>query len=350
MNHGTRFAAIATTVALLALTPGPVRAAVEYSASAGLSFTYSDVQTVATPAAHVEGNTSPGSEWIAYDATGDAGAIHAWLQLYSCCVNNAGAGGHFKVDDLVFASPGGTGGTATVSVNLFVNAAIGGCHGGNFKVRVQFGTQLMEIGNWEAGGPSCSGGTSTGIFTGIGGSSVSGYFTSPTFEVPLDEPITFMLSSGVGLGSYQQVVTMDSYAAFVPPASGQPVFNIVSGPQGVTANSAQANVSNNAWTGGAALAVGEPPRGGTLMLGPPSPNPSSGPASFTLSLPTDAHVTVAVYDVRGSLVDVMQDGRLAGGVHRLAWDARRANAPAGIYFVKLAALGRNEMRRLAIVR
>ena len=61
----------------------------QYTASSGISGSFSDVDASPVPPAHVDGDTSPGSVWIRYDVTTGRGVIDTWHELYSCCVSNA---------------------------------------------------------------------------------------------------------------------------------------------------------------------------------------------------------------------------------------------------------------------
>jgi hypothetical protein len=82
-------------------------------------------------------------------------------------------------------------------------------------------------------------------------------------------------------------------------------------------------------------------------------NPAPGQAAFDLALPAAAEVQVRVYDVRGARIADLARGALAPGVHRLSWDGRDRTghpAPAGVYFVRALAGGREVMARLALMR
>jgi len=74
----------------------------------------------------------------------------------------------------------------------------------------------------------------------------------------------------------------------------------------------------------------------TVLL-PISPNPFNRSANIRFNLATDAHVSLKMYDARGTLVRSLENGVLPAGLHHLVWDGRdgagRAAAP-GVYFAR----------------
>jgi hypothetical protein len=84
---------------------------------------------------------------------------------------------------------------------------------------------------------------------------------------------------------------------------------------------------------------GVPPGGGgSAMLAPPRPSPSSTVTEFAYTLPKDGPVQLAVFDLRGRLVRTLVDGWLPAGTARVTWDGARDDgtaAPAGVYFPAL---------------
>lgn len=90
---------------------------------------------------------------------------------------------------------------------------------------------------------------------------------------------------------------------------------------------------------GSQLAVGDEPAALGIELAPPFPNPSRSAVQFTLSLEAAGNVRVTVLDLKGRTVQVVHDGSLGAGTHRLAWsgdDTRGGRAPAGRYFVRVS--------------
>ncbi len=82
---------------------------------------------------------------------------------------------------------------------------------------------------------------------------------------------------------------------------------------------------------------------------PAAPNPATAGTRLRFSLPQDAPVRLAIYDVSGREVAVPAAGRFPAGEHAVAFDGRGADGaplPAGVYLVRFAALGRVSTSRL----
>ena len=98
----------------------------------------------------------------------------------------------------------------------------------------------------------------------------------------------------------------------------------------------------------APVAVPEPAAAARPRLAA-GPNPSAGATRVTFTLPREALVDLRVFGVDGRAVTTLLRGPCAAGAHVLRWDgrdARGAVAPAGIYFLHLAADGGSATRRL----
>ena len=80
----------------------------------------------------------------------------------------------------------------------------------------------------------------------------------------------------------------------------------------------------------------------------PVPNPAPGRTALALELPAAGPVRLRVFDIAGRLVADAFDGTLPAGRHQLAWEA--GPAAAGVYFLRLDAAGRHEVRRVVLTR
>jgi hypothetical protein len=80
------------------------------------------------------------------------------------------------------------------------------------------------------------------------------------------------------------------------------------------------------------------------------PNPSRGPARIDFALARDGDVRLSVLDVQGREVAVLAEGARPAGRYRVGWESvvGGAPAPAGLYFVRMHALGKCWARRLVI--
>jgi hypothetical protein len=69
-----------------------------------------------------------------------------------------------------------------------------------------------------------------------------------------------------------------------------------------------------------------------------TPNPFSVSTVLRFYLPGEQHVSIKLYDVRGTLVRTLADGVVGFGSHRIAWDSRTdCGTPAapGVYFCRM---------------
>ena len=75
----------------------------------------------------------------------------------------------------------------------------------------------------------------------------------------------------------------------------------------------------------------------TFALHPAYPNPFNPVTTISFSIPnigeTNSNASLAVYDLSGSVVETLLDGKIQPGIHTVKWDA--GDFPSGVYFVKL---------------
>ncbi len=83
-----------------------------------------------------------------------------------------------------------------------------------------------------------------------------------------------------------------------------------------------------------------------------SPNPFVNSTSIRYSLPNQGRVRVAVYDLTGRLIQVVEEGRKGRGAHQSSWDGRDATGNAvssGIYFIRLETASQDP-RTISLVK
>ncbi len=99
----------------------------------------------------------------------------------------------------------------------------------------------------------------------------------------------------------------------------------------------------------AALAA-DTPKPMDFALSRVSPNPAPHLMRFQYGLPVPSAVRLTVVDVQGREVAVLAEGLLSDGWYSASWggETGRGRAPAGLYFVRLRAGGRNLIRRFAL--
>jgi len=83
------------------------------------------------------------------------------------------------------------------------------------------------------------------------------------------------------------------------------------------------------------------------------PNPFNPATDIKFSLPRDAAVDLAIYDVSGRLVRNLADGRRTAGDHSEHWNGRDdsgLNVASGVYFARLKVDGETSIKQMALVR
>jgi len=89
------------------------------------------------------------------------------------------------------------------------------------------------------------------------------------------------------------------------------------------------------------------------LLASVSPNPFTGTTTIELAMPAPGQVRVEVYDLRGRLVSVLSRGPMPRGRSGMVWNGRdETGAPvgSGVYFLRIEALGRQEVRKVVLSR
>ncbi|MDH4038739.1 MAG: PA14 domain-containing protein, partial [Candidatus Krumholzibacteria bacterium] len=103
-------------------------------------------------------------------------------------------------------------------------------------------------------------------------------------------------------------------------------------------------------------AGGVPPGPAAYALHQNHPNPFNPQTSIRYDVPASAGrvaVRLAVYDVRGQLVRVLEDGARDPGAHVVTWDGRDTRGTqvtSGIYFYRLTAGDFRESRRMVLLK
>ncbi len=92
---------------------------------------------------------------------------------------------------------------------------------------------------------------------------------------------------------------------------------------------------------------------GTVYLAPPAPNPFQDTCHLGFSIPSQAHVELAVFDAGGRRIATIVDAVLSSGMHEAQWDGRGVSGEevaAGVYFIRLNAADTEISSKIVIVR
>lgn len=74
------------------------------------------------------------------------------------------------------------------------------------------------------------------------------------------------------------------------------------------------------------------------------PNPFKGNTAIAFSMEQEEKVTIKIYNVQGELVEIIQDGMLSEGKHKITWNSR--DNKKGIYFLKYSCSGNTMSKRI----
>ncbi|MBN1562056.1 carbohydrate binding domain-containing protein, partial [candidate division KSB1 bacterium] len=97
--------------------------------------------------------------------------------------------------------------------------------------------------------------------------------------------------------------------------------------------------------GAAVPSRGESP--GRFALLPNYPNPFNANTTISYHIPADGHVRLAIFDVRGRLVETIVDARQKAGQHSIAV---AADWPSGTFFCKLSMADRSTSGKMVLLR
>ena len=89
-------------------------------------------------------------------------------------------------------------------------------------------------------------------------------------------------------------------------------------------------------------------RPGSFALRGNYPNPFNARTIIEFELSQDTDVGLAVYDITGSLVEMLCRERLAAGLHSVVWDAD--SYASGVYYYRLSTDSESQVRRMVLLR
>jgi hypothetical protein len=90
-----------------------------------------------------------------------------------------------------------------------------------------------------------------------------------------------------------------------------------------------------------------------LAIEPPVPNPFNPSTLVRFTLPSRAPATLAVYDLQGRLVRILEQGTLDPGTYERRWDGRTGRggeASSGVYWLRLDTGEGTRVTRAILIR
>lgn len=91
----------------------------------------------------------------------------------------------------------------------------------------------------------------------------------------------------------------------------------------------------------------------TWSLAPNYPNPFNPVTTIRFALPTSAHVTLKIIDLRGRLIATLLNQVLTAGSHSVLWTTQNRQGetvPSGVYFIILESPDFKAVRKMAVLR
>ena len=83
------------------------------------------------------------------------------------------------------------------------------------------------------------------------------------------------------------------------------------------------------------------------------PNPFNPSTTINFAVPQAGEVKLAIYNLRGQLVQTLYSGVISAGQHSVVWngtDFRGAKVASGVYVYRLQADGRSQVKKLLLLR
>jgi len=83
------------------------------------------------------------------------------------------------------------------------------------------------------------------------------------------------------------------------------------------------------------------------------PNPFNPVTQIVFELPTEQHITLTVFDVRGNVVKRLTNGTIGAGRHEVRWNGDTdggQKAPSGLYLYRLTSLGSTQTGRMVLAK
>jgi hypothetical protein len=83
-------------------------------------------------------------------------------------------------------------------------------------------------------------------------------------------------------------------------------------------------------------------------LHPPYPNPFNPDVNITVDIPEEAHTRIAILNLRGQEVTVLENSRLRPGRYEQVWHAQ--DYPSGLYFVRVRSAQFESVQKISLLK
>jgi hypothetical protein len=177
---------------------------------------------------------------------------------------------------------------------------------------------------------------SGGMLKGFDAAASAGTFTSGAGEQVSNGELTH--SANTSVASYQIV--------FTAPASTGTVTLYATGLQSSSSWAFAPNASINVTEATGVENV--PLLPSHISLTQNYPNPFNPSTTIRYTIPSETHVTLAVFDIRGELVTTLVHGEQHAGSYSIVFDAARI--ASGVYFYRLTAGTESRTRKFVILK
>ena len=78
------------------------------------------------------------------------------------------------------------------------------------------------------------------------------------------------------------------------------------------------------------------------------PNPFNPSTNIEFSIPTQSHVSISVYDIKGVQIASLTNEYYNAGYHSVRWNAH--NHASGVYFIKMISKNFNETQKVMLLK
>jgi hypothetical protein len=85
-----------------------------------------------------------------------------------------------------------------------------------------------------------------------------------------------------------------------------------------------------------------------FRLGNPYPNPFNPTTSITFDVAHDCEIELAIFDIKGRLIEILVSGVVQGGYHKIQWNAK--SQASGMYFLRMVTPGSAMTQKLILMK